>query len=50
MKKIPFKKLKLEDQNLINEAENILKNAYDPYSQFYVGCALITKKGKSIRE
>ncbi|MGB9911524.1 MAG: cytidine deaminase [Microgenomates group bacterium] len=45
MKKIQFNKLSVQDQKLINEAEEVLKNAYDPYSQFYVGCALLTKKG-----
>lgn len=45
MKKIKFNKLLIQDQTLINEAEKVLKNAYDPYSQFYVACALLTKKG-----
>ncbi|MEM5777871.1 MAG: cytidine deaminase [Candidatus Aenigmatarchaeota archaeon] len=45
MKKIQFNKLSKQDQTLINEAEKVIKNAYDPYSQFYVTCALLTKKG-----
>jgi len=45
MKIIPFKKLSKDDQNLINEAEKIIRNAYDPYSQFYVSCAILTTKG-----
>ncbi|MGB9706986.1 MAG: cytidine deaminase, partial [Microgenomates group bacterium] len=45
MLKTSFAKLKLEDQKLISEAEKVLKNAYDPYSQFYVGAALLTEKG-----
>ncbi len=45
MKKISFKKLTTEEKQLINEAEKVLANAYDPYSQFYVGCALLTKRG-----
>lgn len=49
MKKILFNKLSKQDQNLVNEAEKILKNAYDPYSQFYVGCSLLTKKGNIYR-
>ncbi|GIW64351.1 MAG: cytidine deaminase [Patescibacteria group bacterium] len=49
MTKILFNKLSKQDQNLVNEAEKILKNAYDPYSQFYVGCSLLTKKGNIYR-
>lgn len=45
MKKIQFNKLSKQDQTLINEVEKAIKNAYDPYSQFYVACALLTKKG-----
>jgi len=45
MKIIPFKKLSKDDQNLINEAEKIIQNAYDPYSQFYVSCTILTTKG-----
>ena len=33
-------------QNLINEAKAQLNLAYAPYSQFYVGAALITESGK----
>ena len=44
MKIIPFKKPSKEDQNLINEAEKIIQNAYDSYSQFYVSCAILTTK------
>jgi cytidine deaminase len=44
MKIIPFKKPSKEDQNLINEAEKIIQNAYDSYSQFYVSCAILTSK------
>ncbi len=44
MKKINFKKLLPEEKELIIEAEKVLVNAYDPYSQFYVGCAILTKK------
>lgn len=32
--------------NLIDEAINITKNCYAPYSNFYVGCILITKDNK----
>jgi len=49
MKKVDFKKLTTEEKNLINEAKKVLSNAYDPYSQFYVACALLTKKGNIYR-
>ncbi len=45
MLKTSFAKLKSKDQKLISEAEKVLKNSYDPYSQFYVGAALLTEKG-----
>ncbi|MCX7928534.1 MAG: cytidine deaminase [Patescibacteria group bacterium] len=45
MKKVAFTKLKPEDRKLVNEAEKVLINGYDPYSQFYVGCVILTKKG-----
>lgn len=44
MKTLNFTKLTKEQQRLINEAEKVLVNCYDPYSQFYVGAALLTKK------
>lgn len=43
--KISFEKLDKIQQNIVNEAEKVIKNAYDPYSQFYVGAAVLTKKG-----
>jgi cytidine deaminase len=42
--KIPFEKLDRIQQNLVIEAENIIKNSYDPYSQFYVGATVLTKR------
>ena len=45
MKTIRFSKLSQKDQKLINAAEKSLKNAYDPYSQFYVGSAILTANG-----
>jgi cytidine deaminase len=46
MKTIKFSKLSEKDKKLILYAEKSLKNAYDPYSQFYVGAAVLTKDGK----
>jgi len=45
MKIVPFRKLNEVQKKLIFEAGKVLENAYDPYSQFYVGAALLTKKG-----
>lgn len=36
-------------QKLITEATEARKNAYAPYSEFYVGAALLTKDGKIYR-
>lgn len=33
-------------KNLINIAKTARKNAYTPYSNYKVGCALLTKSGK----
>lgn len=33
-------------EQLVNIAKDVRKNAYVPYSNFKVGCALLTKNGK----
>jgi cytidine deaminase len=45
MKVVSFDKLSKKDQELIIEAEKVISNAYDPYSQFYVASAILSKKG-----
>lgn len=45
MKIVAFRKLNEVQKKLIFEAGKVLKNAYDPYSQFYVGTALLTERG-----
>ncbi len=45
METVNFSKLSKKDQELIDAAEEVLKNAYDPYSQFYVGSAILTTSG-----
>jgi len=40
-----FGKLNQIQKDLINQAEKAIKNAYDPYSQFYVAASVLTKKG-----
>ena len=45
MIKKKFKDLKPWQQELISKAESVMKNAYNPLSHFFVGAALLTKKG-----
>lgn len=40
--------LPLETQNLLEEAIQIRKNAYAPYSQFRVGAAILLENGKIV--
>ena len=40
--------LNSEDQNLITAAINAINNAYAPYSNFYVGAAVLLENGKII--
>jgi cytidine deaminase len=42
---ISFENLSKNNQNLIKAAIDVAKNAYNIYSQFYVGAAVITKSG-----
>ena len=37
--------MKMEEK-LMNEAKNVLHNAYSPYSDIKVGAALLTSSGK----
>ena len=47
MKKVKFEDLNKEEQDLLNEAERALVNAYNPYnSQTRIGVALRTNSGK----
>ena len=43
-----LKELPNEVQNLMNQAIEIRKKAYAPYSQFRVGCALLLDNGEII--
>ncbi|MBU1164787.1 cytidine deaminase [Patescibacteria group bacterium] len=40
-----FNQLSKKDQELIHLAEKVMVHGYDPYSLFFVGCALLTTKG-----
>ena len=42
--------LNAKEQELLVQARNIADSAYAPYSQFYVGAALLLKNGEIITE
>ena len=46
MKKITYKKLSESQRKLLDAAEKAMKLAYNPYSHFLVGAALLSKDGK----
>ncbi len=45
MKYTTYPALSSVQQKLVDEAEKVMKEAYNPYSHFYVGAALLTKDG-----
>lgn len=48
MKTTSFSKLNSEQQRLLLAAKEVAKMAYNPYSHFYVGAALLSKDKKII--
>ncbi len=48
MKEISLKDLSTLQIKLLEAAEEALRNAYNPYSHFYVGAALLTSEGEII--
>jgi cytidine deaminase len=40
--------LKDDEKNLLDEAEKVMRTAYNPYSRFYVGAALLAQNGRII--
>jgi len=48
LQKIEYENLSEDYQRLLNEAEKVMDRAYNPYSGFSVGAALLTKNGKII--
>jgi len=48
MKKTTFEKLNSEQRKLVLAAADVMKNAYNPYSHFYVGAAIMTSDKKII--
>ncbi len=48
MKKVTLKKLDSVQARLLNEASQVKENAYNPYSHFYVGAAVLSARGEII--
>jgi cytidine deaminase len=46
IKRVLFKELSSEDQSLAEAAEHVMRNAYNPYSDFYVGAAALARSGQ----
>lgn len=46
MQEIKLRDLLYKEKQLIEEAERIMEFAYNPYSNFFVGAALLTNDGK----
>ncbi|MBU4501570.1 MAG: cytidine deaminase [Nanoarchaeota archaeon] len=43
MKNVKYKDLSKLEKKLLDEAEKVMENAYNPYSNFYVGAAILTE-------
>ncbi len=48
MKEVKFSSLNESQKNLIAEAEKVMNTAYNPYSNFFVGAALLSTTGEII--
>lgn len=48
MKTVTYKDLNKQQKKLLDEAEKAMENAYNPYSKFYVGAAILTQDGDII--
>ena len=48
MKETTYEQLSQLHQKLLDEASRVMETAYNPYSHYYVGAALLTKQGKII--
>lgn len=47
-KEIKFDELTMQQQELLYEAEKVMETAYNPYSNFYVGAAILAQDGTII--
>jgi cytidine deaminase len=43
-----YRELSASQKKLVDAAEDVMKNSYNPYSHFFVGAALLTKDGTII--
>jgi cytidine deaminase len=48
MREVPYSSLTDGWKSLLSEAERVMENAYNPYSRFYVGAALLARNGEII--
>lgn len=48
MKKTSFQKLRVLDRELLEAARSAMENAYNPYSNFFVGAAIRTAEGEIV--
>ncbi len=48
MKKLEYASLRPDQQKLLDAAEKAMEMAYNPYSHFYVGAALLSQDGEII--
>jgi len=48
MQEIKYENLDIIQQKLLDEAEEVMSTAYNPYSNFYVGAALLSQDGQII--
>jgi len=47
-RQVPFEELSEQEQKLLRAARKTMENAYNPYSGFYVGAAVLTTGGEII--
>ena len=48
MRKIKYENLEEVQQKVLDEAAKVMNTAYNPYSNFYVGAALLSQDGQII--
>jgi cytidine deaminase len=48
MQEIKYEKLEKIQQKLLDEAAKVMNTAYNPYSHFYVGAAILSQDGQTI--
>ncbi len=48
MRQVNYESLSLEDKSLLEAAQEVMRNAYNLYSHFYVGAAILARDGTII--